>query len=138
MEEGRQINQNIKNMYIFLALIALILSAVGLYTLVSLSVIRRTKEVGVRKVMGSPIGTIIWLLSRPYAIIITIASAIGLSAGYFSGIAMMDSIWEVHTDANFLTFALPVVLIVVIAFASIGWKVYTAASRNPTESLRYE
>jgi hypothetical protein len=51
---------------------------------------------------------------------------------------MMKSIWEVHTEANFLTFALPVILILVVAFVSIGWKVYSAASRNPTESLRYE
>jgi len=138
MEEGRQINKNIKNMYIFLAFIALFLSAIGLYTLVSLSVIRRTKEVGVRKVMGSSIGKIITILSRPYVIIITIASVFGLAAGYYSSMGMMQSIWEVHSDANFFTFAIPVLLIVVIAFVSIGWKVYYAASRNPTESLRYE
>ena len=138
MEEGRQINKNIKNIYVFLAIIALFLSAIGLYTLVSLSVIRRTKEVGVRKVMGSSIPAIIGILSRPYAIIIAIASAIGLAAGHYSAMVMMESIWEVHTDPNFLTFALPVVLILLIASASIGWKVYSAASRNPTESLRYE
>ncbi len=138
MEDGRVVNKNIKNMYIFLAFIALFLSAIGLYTLVSLSVIRRTKEIGVRKVMGSPIEKIIAILSRPYIIIIGIASAIGLTAGYYSSIVMMESIWEVHTEANVWTFLIPVLLIVFVAFVSIGWKVYYAASRNPTESLRYE
>jgi putative ABC transport system permease protein len=138
MEEARQVNKNIKDIYVFLAIIALFLSAVGLYTLVSLSVIRRTKEVGVRKVMGASIPRIIGILSRSYLIMIGVASVIGLAGGYYSGMAMMDSIWEVHTKASFVTFALPVALILVIAFASIGWKVYSAASRNPTESLRYE
>lgn len=54
MDEARKINKNIKDMYIFLGFIALILSAIGLYTLVSPSIIRRTKEIGVREVIGQP------------------------------------------------------------------------------------
>ncbi len=138
MEEARQINKNIKAIYTFLALIALFLSAVGLYTLVSLSVLRRTKEVGVRKVMGAPIPRIIGILSRSYIIMILIACVLGLAAGHYSGMAIIKSIWEVHTKANALTFALPVILISLVAMISMGWKVYSAASRNPTESLRYE
>ena len=138
MDEARQINENIKDMYIFLGFIALILSAIGLYTLVSLSIIRRTKEVGVRKVMGSSVQQIILKISKPYAIIIGIASVIGLVAGWKSSIVMMASIWQIYTDLTAFTFIIPVVLILFVAIVSIGWKVYYAASRNPTESLRYE
>ncbi|KPL15676.1 MAG: hypothetical protein AMS26_07005 [Bacteroides sp. SM23_62] len=138
MDEARQINENIKDLYIFLGFIALILSAIGLYTLVSLSIIRRTKEVGVRKGMGASVQQIILKISKPYAIIIAIASVIGLYAGYKSSVVMMASIWEIYTDLNAYTFIIPVVLILLVAAASIGWKVYSAASRNPTESLRYE
>ena len=138
MDEARQINGNIKDMYIFLGFIALILSAIGLYTLVSLNIIRRTKEVGVRKVMGASVPQIILKISKPYAVIIAIASAIGLVAGWKSSVGMMASIWEIYTGLNTYTFVIPVVLIVVVAIVSIGWIVYTAASRNPSESLRYE
>ncbi len=138
MEEARQINKNIKGIYIFLAIIAMFLSAVGLYTLVSLSVLRRTKEVGVRKVMGASIPRIIGILSKPYIIMILVACGLGLTAGYYSGMAIMKSIWEIHSKANALTFALPVLVISLLALISLGWKVYSAASRNPTESLRYE
>lgn len=138
MDEARQINKNIKDMYIFLGFIALILSAIGLYTLVSLSIIRRTKEIGVRKVMGSSVQQIILKISKPYAIIITIALVIGLVAGWKSSVVMMASIWEIYTDLTVYTFIIPVVLILFVAIVSIGWKVYSAASRNPTESLRYE
>ncbi len=50
----------------------------------------------------------------------------------------MASIWEIYTDLSAYTFIIPVVLIVLVAAAIIGWKVYYAASRNPAESLRYE
>jgi len=138
MDEARQINGNIKNMYIFLGFIALILSAIGLYTLVTLSIIRRTKEIGVRKVMGSTVSQVILKISKPYAIIITLASVIGLVAGWKSSVVMMASIWEIYTDLTVYTFLIPITLILVVAVTSIGWKVYSAASRNPTESLRYE
>ncbi len=138
MDEARQINENIKDMYIFLGFIALILSAIGLYTLVSLSIIRRTKEVGVRKVMGASVSQIILKISRPFAIIIAIASVIGTVAGYKSSVVMMASIWELYTDLTIFTFIIPILLMLLVAAASIGWMVYSAASRNPTESLRYE
>jgi ABC-type antimicrobial peptide transport system permease subunit len=138
MDEARQINANIKNMYIFLGFIALILSAIGLYTLVSLSIIRRTKEVGVRKVLGASIQQVILKISKPYAIMIGIALVIGLYAGYKSSVVMMASIWEIYTDLSAYTFIIPIVLILAVAVSTIGWKLYAAASRNPTESLRYE
>lgn len=138
MQEGRQINKNIQNIYLALAAMALFLSAIGLYTLVSLSVIRRTKEVGIRKVVGGTILRIILILSLPYLIVIMIASLIGLAGGYYSSMIMMKSIWDVHADATAATFMVPVLIILLVALTSIGGKVYEAASRNPTESLRYE
>jgi ABC-type antimicrobial peptide transport system permease subunit len=138
MEEGRDINRNIKNIYIFLAFIATILSAIGLYTLVSLSIIRRTKEVGVRKVMGATIPRIIRILNREYFIILVIAIIGGSLSGYWLSKQMMDSIWDVFTDVTVFTFLVPILLIFVVAAITMGWKVYSAASRNPTESLRYE
>jgi putative ABC transport system permease protein len=138
MEDARDINKNIKNVYIFLAFIATILSAIGLYTLVSLSIIRRTKEVGIRKVMGASIPRIIRILNREYLIMLFIASAGGCVSGYWLSKMMMKSIWDVITDVTVFTFLVPVLLIFIIAVVTIGWKVYSAASKNPTESLRYE
>lgn len=50
----------------------------------------------------------------------------------------MASIREIYTGLDAYTFIVPVVLILFVAVVSIGWKVYSAASRNPAESLRYE
>lgn len=138
MNEARDINKNIKNVYIFLAFIATILSAIGLYTLISLSIIRRTKEIGIRKVMGASIPRIIRILNREYLVILVIASVAGSISGWWLSKKMMDSIWDVFTDVTVFTFLIPVILIFTIAAITMGWKIYKAASRNPTESLRYE
>ncbi|KPK84222.1 MAG: hypothetical protein AMS27_10545 [Bacteroides sp. SM23_62_1] len=138
MDEAKDINKNIKNIYIFLAIIATILSAIGLYTLVSLSVIRRTKEIGVRKVMGASVPRIIRILNREYLIILVIACIGGSFGGYYMSKILMASIWEVFTDISFLCYLIPVVMIFIVAAVTTGWKVYSAATQNPTESLRYE
>jgi hypothetical protein len=51
---------------------------------------------------------------------------------------MMDSIWDVFTDVNVFTFLVPVILIFAVATLTMSWKISAAASRNPTDSLRYE
>jgi putative ABC transport system permease protein len=138
MDEARDINKNIKNVYIFLAIIATILSAIGLYTLVSLSIIRRTKEVGVRKVMGATVPRIIRILNREYLIMLVIACIGGSMAGYYISEMLMESIWEVFTDVSFLCYLIPIILIFLIAIVTTGGKIYSAAKKNPAESLRYE
>jgi ABC-type antimicrobial peptide transport system permease subunit len=138
LDEARDINKNIKNIYIFLAFIATILSAIGLYTLVSLSIIRRTKEIGVRKVMGASIPRIIRVLNWEYLIMLIIACIGGSISGYFMSKMLMNSIWEVSTDISFFCYLIPIILIFIVAVITTGWKVYSAATKNPTESLRYE
>ena len=138
LDEARDINKNIKNINIFLAFLAIIISAIGLYTLVSLSIIRRTKEIGIRKVNGAPIFRITGIISREYMIILAIACIAGSVSGWWVSVTLMDSIWDTFTEVRPFVYILSNALVLVVAVASIGWKVYQAARRNPAESLRYE
>jgi len=138
LNEARDVNRNIKNINIFLALLALIISTIGLYTLVSLSIIRRTKEIGIRKVNGAPILWLTYIISKEFIIILIIACVFGSVSGWWVSDMLMDSIWETHTDVSPFAFIFSNALILVVAIASIGWKVYQAARRNPVEALRYE
>jgi len=88
--------------------------------------------------MGATIPRIIRILNREYFIILVIALIGGSFSGYWLSKQMMDSIWDVFTDVTIFTFLVPMLLIFVVAAITMGWKVYSAASRNPTESLRYE
>ncbi len=138
LEEAKQINKNIKIMFVFLAACALFLSAIGLYTLVSLSVVNRTKEIGIRKVMGASISKIMIIITKPFSILIIIATILGCVGGYYLSEMLMDSIWDKYMSPNAVSFTIPVALIIFISGVTIIWRVYRAAIQNPANSLRYE
>ena len=138
MLAAQDINKNIFNISIFLIIIATLLTAAGLYSQVSLCISRRTKEIGIRKIFGASIPTIIKILSGEFLAILSISSIIGLVAGYFANIALLDKIWEYFTEVTTGTFIIPVLLIFTISIITIYGKVYYAATRNPVHSLRHE
>ncbi len=63
---------------IFLAITAALLSLIGMYNLVSLDILRRTKEMGIRKIQGAPVPLIMYLVSKKFLIVLVIASVLGM------------------------------------------------------------
>jgi ABC-type antimicrobial peptide transport system permease subunit len=138
LEESKEVNKNIKIMFIFLAICALLLSALGLYTLVSLSVLNRTKEVGIRKVHGASISRIMLIITRPFTLIIIFSSILGCVAGHYMAEMLMSSVFSVHMSPNALSFIIPLTIIILTSIITIVWRVFDAATQNPAQSLRYE
>jgi len=138
LEEAKQVNKNIKIIFTFLAVCALFLSAIGLYTLVSLSVINRTKEIGIRKVLGSTVKKIMLIITKPFTLLTIITSILGCAGGYYLSDMLMDSIWAKYMSANLYSFLFPIIIILITSVSTIIWRVYKAAMRNPANSLRYE
>lgn len=136
--QAKEINANILTIFLFLSIIAIILSAIGLFTLVSINILSRTKEIGVRKVLGASIARITTLINRPFLIIVLIGSILGSASGYFITGLLMDTIWTYHMDLGVLTLIIPILSILFVSFISVSSKVFGAAKRNPVESLRYE
>ncbi len=132
------INKNIKAVFIFLGLTSLILSSIGLFSLVSLNLIKRTKEIGVRKVLGASISRIIRNLSTEFFIIILIASLLGSVSGYFLSFTMMDTIWAYHLPVGLGPFMLSILILFIVSAVTVGWRIFHAASINPAYSLRNE
>ena len=138
LQEEKAINRSIKQLYIFLAIVATILSMIGLYTLVSLSILNRTKEIGVRKVMGAPIPRILLVLSKSFLINLAISSLIGCVGGYYLSLMMLGSIWEQFLDFTPDIYIYSVLIIFVTTVTTITGKIYQAALQNPVSCLRYE
>jgi len=136
--EARDINKNIVQMFLFLAVIAVVLSAIGLFTLVSINIQSRTKEIGIRKVLGASIARITTLINKPFLIIVGIASLLGGGIGIYVSSMLMSSIWTYHVTPGIISALVPIVVILLVALLSISGKVINAARRNPVESLRYE
>jgi len=138
LKEAKDVNKNIKIIFIFLAVCALFLSAIGLYTLVSLSVINRTKEIGIRKVLGSTVSKIMLIITKPFTLLILITSILGCAGGYYLSDMLMKSIWAKYMTADMYSFIFPILIIFITSTTTIIWRVYKAAMQNPANSLRYE
>lgn len=136
--EVDEVNTNIVTMYSFLGIIALMLSATGLFTLVSLNIIKRTKEIGVRKVLGASVGSITRIINTEFFIILLIASAAGSTLSYFAVDLLMDSIWDYYQATTSATFVISVAIMLLVSVSVIGYKVFVAASMNPVSTLRDE
>ncbi len=136
--EAKDINVNILQMFLFLAAIAVVLSAIGLFTLVSINIQSRTKEIGIRKVLGASVVRITTLINKPFLIIVGIASILGAGSGVVLAGGLMGTIWTYHVTPNIISGLIPVIIILLVALFSISGKVMKAAQRNPVESLRYE
>lgn len=138
MAEALNVNNNIVKMFAFMGIIALVLSVTGLFTLVSLNIIKKMKEIGVRKVLGASIVNITRIINTEFIIILTLAAVAGVAASYFAVEALMSGIWKYYQAATPATFVVSVVLLFLISGIAIGSKVYAAASMNPVKTLRDE
>jgi ABC-type antimicrobial peptide transport system permease subunit len=138
MAETDEINTNIVKMFGFLGFFAILLSVTGLYTLVSLNIIKKMKEIGVRKVLGASIGNIATVINLEFIIILTVAGALGGAAGYFVTGLLMDSIWEYNKKLDLISFGIAMAIMFLIALLAVSFKTYNTASLNPTKTLRDE
>jgi ABC-type antimicrobial peptide transport system permease subunit len=138
MKEEKDVNSGITKINIFLAVVAMILSLIGMYNMVSLDIIKRTREVGIRKIQGASVMRIILLLSRKFIVVLLIASAMGCLAGYYLSTMLMDSIWDYFVSVRGYTLLLAVAIITVSTALTLTFIIIRAARRNPAESLKYE
>lgn len=136
--EANTVNNNIVTMFIFLGIVALLLSATGLFTLVSLNIIKRMKEIGVRKVLGASVANISKVVNTEFIIILIIASVLGGAAGIWMSAMLMSSIWKYYQEATIMTLVISISILFFTSFLSIGYKIFKTATLNPAHVLRDE
>ncbi len=138
MVEANTVNNNIVKMFIFLGIVAVLLSATGLFTLVSLNIIKKMKEIGVRKVLGASMGNITKVINKEFAIILLLASILGGGLGAWMSGMLMGSIWDYYQEATLSTLVISACILFVASILSVGYKVYTTTRLNPSHVLRDE
>jgi len=120
------------------AVIAILISALGLLGLITYSLNRRAREIGIRKVIGASVSNIVMLFYKQYFKLVLISNAIALPLSWF----YMSRYWLTgffyRTEIGWLTFVVSLSVGVVIAFFTIAIKTIGAALANPVISLRSE
>ena len=124
-------------LYKIFAGIAIFISCLGLYGLVSFMAVQRTKEIGVRKVLGASVQQIIYLFSKEFTILIIIGSLIAVPIAYY----LMNSWLQNFVFRIKITpfiFLIAILSSIIIAWLAVGYKSIKAALANPVKSIRTE
>ena len=129
--------QKMGKLFNFFALIAIIISCLGLCGLAAFSIERRTKELGIRKVMGASVFSIINLVSKEYFILVTLAFIIGSPVAWYAMKQWLAD-FAFHIKLNPQTFIIAVVISLVLAIGTVSYFALKAARTNPVNALRYE
>ena len=121
----------------YAALLALMIACLGLFGLASFMVDRRTKEIGVRKVLGASVTGITLMLSREFVKWVVVANLIGAPIAYYLVNRWLEN-FAYRISINWWFFALTLCLTMAIALLTVGYQSVRAARSNPINSLRYE
>lgn len=118
-------------------ILAIFISCLGLYGLVSLIVIHRTKEIGIRKVLGASLSNLLLVLSKDFVKLVFIALIIALPV---AGILMHKWLqsYAYHEPLAWWMFLIPAILVLLVAVAVISRQVLKTAFSNPVKSLRMD
>ncbi|MCB0607762.1 MAG: ABC transporter permease [Lewinella sp.] len=118
-------------------LMAILLSCLGLLGLVSFSAVQRTKEIGIRKVLGASVASIVALLSREFITLIGVAFVLAAPLAWIFARKWLSR-FAYHFELDWTVFVLTGLLAVLIAFLTMSLQSIRAARANPAESLKSE
>ncbi len=129
--------ENFGNLFLNFAILAIFISCLGLLGLASYSTLQRTKEIGVRKVLGASVSNIVNLLSIEFLKLVGIAFIIASPIAWFVMNKWLQG-FAYKNDLSWWIFLLAGFLAVIIAFTTISFQAIKAALTNPVKSLRTE
>ena len=119
------------------SVLAVIIACLGLFGLSSFTIVQRTKEIGIRKVLGASVTQIVRLLSQDFVVVVMIAALLAIPVSYFAMKEWLSN-YAVRINLNAWMFVLPVILILIIALVTVSFQTIKTAVSNPTNSLRQE
>ena len=130
-------DRRVGTIFLVVALIAIIISCIGLFGLSSHSSEKRTKEIGIRKVNGAKIAEVMTMLNKDFVKWVAIAFILACPIAWYAMYKWLQN-FAYKTDLSWWVFVIAGVIAMVIALLTVSWQSWRAAVRNPVEALRYE
>lgn len=124
-------------LFTFFASLAIFIACLGLFGLAAYVAQQRTKEIGVRKVLGASSQSLVFLLSKDFVLLVLIALIVASPAVYFVMNRWLEG-FAYHINMSGGTFLIAGILAIAIAFVTVSTHAIRAAMLNPIQSLRYE
>ncbi|HET6567955.1 MAG TPA: FtsX-like permease family protein, partial [Rhodothermales bacterium] len=121
----------------YATLFAVLIACLGLLGLAALTVTRRTKEIGIRKVLGASVSHVVVLISREFAFLVAVGVVLAVPAVYFAMRHWLEN-FAYRIELGPGIFLIAGILALIVALATVSYQAIRAALADPVESLRYE
>ena len=122
----------------YFTILAIIIACLGLFGLASFTAEQRTQEIGVRKVMGARVSTVMMLLSKEFSVLVIISCLIAIPASLLVMGKVFLQNFEYRTDMAWWIFLAASMAALLIAVLTVSYQAAKAALTNPADALRYE
>ena len=132
-----QSEQRFSKIFLVFSVLSLVIAGLGLYGMTAYSTFQKTKEIGIRKVLGASVQGIALMLSKDFIRLVLVAALLGMPVSWLITNRWLEN-FAYHIDLTWWMFGLPVLLVLVVAFISVSSHVIRAAIANPIKSMRTE
>ena len=129
--------QRLSHIVRYASFLAIFVACMGLFGLATLVVVRRTKEIGIRKVLGADVSRIVVMLSKDFVVLVVMASLIAFPLAWW-GLQKWLQDFAYRIDVPWLAFIAAALLSLVVALITVSFQAVKAALMNPVKSLRTE
>ncbi len=126
-----------KQIMLFSAILTIFISCIGLFGLSVLSAEKRTKEIGIRKVLGASINNVVTILSKDFVKLVIVALLIAVPLSWLAANKWLEN-YPYRISLSWAMFAVAAVIVIFIAIATVSFQAIKAALANPVKSLRTE
>jgi putative ABC transport system permease protein len=129
--------EKVGNVFAIFAVLAIFTACLGLFSLSAFSAEEKTKEIGVRKVLGSSVSQIVLLLSKEFIKFILIAFIIATPIAYLTIKSWLQD-FAYRIDIGPSVFFISGLIVLLVALVTVSFQAIKAATANPVEALKYE
>ena len=123
--------------FVYVTLLSILIACLGLFGLASFSGEKRTKEIGIRKILGASAGRLVWILSKEFLIWIAIANLIAWPVAYYAMQQWLQN-FTYRISPELWTFLVSSFFVLAVALITVGIKTLRSALSDPVDTLRYE
>jgi putative ABC transport system permease protein len=130
-------DQQAKRLLLMLSFLSIAIACVGLYAISFFRIVKRTKEIGIRKINGANTSEVVSMLNKDFLKWVALAFVIACPIAWFAMHKWLQN-FAYKTGLSWWVFAVAGGLVIIIALFTVSWQSWKAARRNPVEALRYE
>ncbi len=129
--------EKLQSIFFNFTLLAVFIACLGLFGLASFAAEQRTREIGIRKVLGASVSRIVFILSREFTVWVLTANLIAWPVAWYAMRRWLES-FAYHTEIKWQMFLLSGAIALAVALATVSFQTAKAALANPVDSIRYE